>query len=210
MISERAHRRKSFTPASYHSLPAVFILALLSACSFSPPKEVSRAFLSSSATKSNGFTNFETEPVHPLALSADERYLYALNTADDRLEIFDAQGETLRSLGETTVGLRPVALALCGNDVWVVNHLSDSVSVVDVSNPRRPRVVHTLQVGDEPRGIVISGPKHDHVFVATAKRGESLTPAIDRAEIWIFETARPQAPAKILTLFGTKPRALAA
>jgi len=210
MISERAHRRKSFTPASYHSLPAVLILALLSACSFSPPKEVSRAFLSSSATKSNGFTNFETEPVHPLALSADERYLYALNTADDRLEIFDAQGETLRSLGETTVGLRPVALALCGNDVWVVNHLSDSVSVVDVSNPRRPRVVHTLQVGDEPRGIVISGPKHDHVFVATAKRGESLTPAIDRAEIWIFETARPQAPAKILTLFGTKPRALAA
>ena len=108
MISERAHRRKLFTPASYHSWPAVIILALLSACSFSPPKEVSRAFLSSSATKSNGFTNFETEPVHPLALSADERYLYALNTADDRLEIFDAQGETLRSLGETTVGLRHV------------------------------------------------------------------------------------------------------
>src|SRR5262245_49650762 len=105
MIAERAHRRKLFILASYHSWAAVIILALLYACSFSPPKEVSRAFLSNSATKSPGFTNFETEPVHPLALSADGRYLYALNTADDRLEIFDAQGETLRSLGETTVGL---------------------------------------------------------------------------------------------------------
>jgi 6-phosphogluconolactonase (cycloisomerase 2 family) len=68
-----------------------------------------------SSTRSNGFTNFETEPVRPLLLSADGRYLFALNTADDRLEIFDAQGETLRSIGETAVGLRPVALALRDN-----------------------------------------------------------------------------------------------
>jgi YVTN family beta-propeller protein len=103
---------------------------------------------------SDGFTNFETEPVRPLALTPDRRCLYALNTANDRPEIFDAQGEMLKALGETTVGLRPVALALHGKEARVVNHLSDSVSVVDVSNPGRPRVTHTLQVGDEPRGIV--------------------------------------------------------
>ena len=108
------------------------------------------------------------------------------------------------------MGLRPVALALHGNAAWVVNHLSDSVSVVDVSNPRRPRVIHTLQVGDEPRGIVVGGPNHDRIFVATARRGESLTPGIGRAQIWIFEAARPQASPRVLTLFGTKPRALAA
>jgi YVTN family beta-propeller protein len=145
-----------------------------------------------------------------LALSSDGRYLYALNTADDRLEIFAAQGEGLRSVGETTVGLRPVALALRGNEVWVVNHLSDSVSVVDIGDPSRPRVTHTLQVGDEPRGIVVAGPKQDRVFVATARRGESLTPGIGRAQLWVFEAKRPKAPAKILTLFGTAPRALAA
>jgi len=33
--------------------------------------------------RSDGFTNFETEPVRPLALSPDGHYLYALNTADD-------------------------------------------------------------------------------------------------------------------------------
>lgn len=67
---------------------------------------------------SSGFTNFETEPVRPLALSDDGRYLYALNTADDRLEIFDTQGDGLRSVGETAVGLRPVALALRGQQAW--------------------------------------------------------------------------------------------
>jgi YVTN family beta-propeller protein len=186
------------------------MLALLPACSSFPTENGRSTPLSSSFTRASGFTNFETEPVSPLVLSADGRYLYALNTADDRLEVFAAQGETLNSLAETTVGLRPVALALHGNEVWVVNHLSDSVSVVDVSNPSRPRVTHTLQVGDEPRGIVIAGPKHDHVLVATARRGESLTPGVGRAQIWIFEAAQPEAPPKILALFGTKPRALAA
>jgi YVTN family beta-propeller protein len=127
-------------------------------------------------------------------LSADGRYLFALNTAEDRLEIFDAQGETLRSIGETTVGLRPVALAIRGNEAWVVNHLSDSLSVVDVSDPNRPRVIHTFQVGDEPRGIVIAGPRHGRVFVAIAKRGASLTPGIGRAEVWMFDARRPTAP----------------
>jgi YVTN family beta-propeller protein len=189
---------------------AVVTLALFSACSLGPAENSALTAAPFSVTKSDGFTNFETEPVRPLALSADGRYLYALNTADDRLEIFDAQGESLRSLGETTVGLRPVALALHGSEAWVVNHLSDSVSVVDISNPSRPRVTDTLQVGDEPRGIVVAGAKHDRVFVATAKRGESFTSGIGRAQIWMFDAARPNTPPKILTLFGTKPRALAA
>jgi YVTN family beta-propeller protein len=187
---------------------AAVTLALLAACSLRPAEESAERPVSDPFTNSDGFTNFETEPVRPLALSADGRYLYALNTADDRLEIFAVQGETLRPLGETTVGLRPVALALHGNEAWVVNHLSDSVSVVDIRNPNRPRVTHTLSVGDEPRGIVVAGPKHDRVFVATARRGASFTPGIGRAQVWIFEAARPKAPPKILTLFGTKPRAL--
>ena len=158
---------------------------------------------------SNGYTNFETEPVRPLALSDDGRYLYALNTADDRLEIFDSRGDSLRSVGETSVGLRPVAVALRGGEAWVVNHLSDSVSVVDIRDPMRPRVMRTLQVGDEPRGIVVGGPRRDRIFIATARRDETLTPGIGRAQVWIFHADNPTAPPKIVTLFGSKPRALA-
>ena len=190
-------------------LCGVITLGLLSACSFNSNDDSLRQTPAVSV-RSDGFTNLETEPVRPLALSADGRFLYALNTADDRLEIFDAQGENLRSIGETSVGLRPVAIAVRGNEAWVVNHLSDSISVVDISEPQRPRVIHTLEVGDEPRGIVVAGPKHDRIFVATARRGESLTPGIGRAQLWMFDATRPKAPATILTLFGTKPRALAA
>ncbi len=213
MVTQSTHHRKALRSAmvgnARYALVAV-ALALLSACSFAPAGNGTGKSDSGGFTNVGGFTNFETGPVRPLVLSLDGRYLYALNTADDRLEIFDARGENLRSLGETTVGLRPVALALHGNAAWVVNHLSDSVSVVDISNPSRPRVTHTLSVGDEPRGIVVAGPKHDRVFVATARRGRNLNPGIGRAQVWIFEAAQPKAPPKIVTLFGTKPRALAA
>jgi len=191
------------------TLPLVFCIGLIAGCgsgSLETPMEL-RPHVSS---PSDGFTNFETEPVRPLALADDGRYLYALNTADDRLEIFDTRGESLRSVGETSVGLRPVAIALRGGEAWVVNHLSDSVSVVDIRDPTRPRLLHTLQVGDEPRGIAVGGPQRDRVFVATARRDETLTAGIGRAQVWGFSADDPSATPKIITLFGAKPRALAA
>ena len=195
--------------ASLIRLSFFLVWAFLWACTSAPRSAERYARLIDSAP-SEGFTNFETEPVRPLALSPDGKLLFALNTADDRLEIFDAQGEQLRPIGETVVGLRPVAIALRGNQAWVVNHLSDSVNVVDVSDPTRPTVVHTLQAGDEPRGIVVAGPDRNRVFVATAYRGETLTPGIGRAQLWIFDAERPEEPPQKLILFGAKPRALAA
>ena len=159
---------------------------------------------------SEGFTNFETEPLRPLALSPDGNYLYALNTADDRLEVFAAEAGSLTSLGEVRLGLRPIALTLRRpGELWVVNPLSDRVNVVDVSDPARPVVKRTLQVGDEPRGIVAAGPGRRWIMVAAAKRGDSLKPGIGRAHVWIFDAEQPEAEPRILTLFGTKPRALA-
>jgi YVTN family beta-propeller protein len=155
----RIRHRKNGAAMGFGALRAALAaLGLFSACSFAPP-DIGHRSPAPVSNPSDGFTNFETEPVRPLALATDGRYLFVLNTADDRLEIFDAQGDSLRSVGETTVGLRPVAIAIRGNEAWIVNHLSDSVSVVDVSNPSRPRVIHTLQVGDEPRGIVVAGAR---------------------------------------------------
>ena len=159
---------------------------------------------------SGGFTNFETEPLRPLALSADGGYLYALNTPDDRLEVFAVGEGGLTSISEVRLGLRPIALTLRNpQELWVANHLSDSISQVDVSDPMRPRVMRSFQVGDEPRGIVAAGPDRRWVMVATARRGNSLKPGIGRAQVWVFDTLRLDAPPTILTLFGTKPRALA-
>ena len=164
---------------------------------------------------------FESGQVRPLALASDGKRLYAVNTPDDRLEVFAVGDRGLTPLASITVGLEPVALALRDDgEVWVVNHLSDSISIVDVASSP-PRVRRTLLVGDEPRDIVFAGPDRGRAFVTTAHRGQNrpgdpqlTTPGIGRADVWVFDAADPGAalggtPRTILTLFTDTPRALA-
>src|SRR5215510_287935 len=100
------------------------------------------------------FLEFESGQVRPLALSPDGTRLFAVNTPDARLEIFAVGAGGIAKTASVSVGLEPVAVAARTNgEVWVVNHLSDSVSIVDVS-VTPPRVTRTLLVGDEPRDIV--------------------------------------------------------
>ncbi|MFY0536535.1 hypothetical protein [Nannocystis pusilla] len=58
------------------------------------------------------------------------------------------------------------------DEVWVVNHLSDSVSIVDVDSAT-PYVKRTLLVGDEPRDIVFAGPGKSRAFITAAHRGQN-------------------------------------
>ena len=166
------------------------------------------------------YVNFETVPVRPLALSSDGSRLFAVNTPDGKLEIF-ATGASLTHLASVPVGIDPIAVAEdpAGN-VWVVNHLSDSVSIVDV-NASPPRVTHTLWVGDEPRDIVFAGDSFERAFITTAHRGQNSpvdpalnTPGVGRADVWVFDsTALDDTPGgnalDIITLFGDRPRPLA-
>src|ERR1043166_6943479 len=113
------------------------------------------------------FVNFESGHVRPLALAPGGDQLFAVNTPDNRLEIYTIGAGGLSLAAEVPVGLEPVAVAARTNlagrtEAWVVNHLSDSVSVVGGDPPAatRPRVVRTLLVGDEPRDIVFAGTGH--------------------------------------------------
>ena len=168
------------------------------------------------------FTTFESGQVRPLALSADAARLFAVNTPDNRVEIFDVQGNGLKHAGSVDVGLEPVALALRNDsELWVVNHLSDGVSIVDIgASPAR--VTRTLYVGDEPRDIVFAGLDRGRAFISAAHRGQNApfdpqltTPGVPRADVWVFDAVNPGAaphgePLTILHLFGDTPRGLAA
>jgi len=170
------------------------------------------------------FVTFESGQVRPLALSPDRTHLFAVNTPDNRLEIFSVGGSgDLVHSGSVPVGLEPVAVAARTNtEVWVVNHLSDSVSIVDVSsNP--PRVTRTLLVGDEPRDIVFAGTSGNRAFITTAHRGQNsgvppsdlTTAGLGRADVWVFDATNlgntlGGTPLTKLTFFGDTPRALAA
>jgi len=119
------------------------------------------------------YVNFESGQVRPLAISADNSKLYVVNTPDNRLEIFNIKTNGLELIASVAVGLDPVSVALRNNnEAWVVNHLSDSVSIIDLTTPT-PRVVRTLLVGDEPRDIVFAGPGHNRAFITTAHRGKN-------------------------------------
>ena len=60
---------------------------------------------------------------------------------DNRLEVFDISADGISFATSVSVGLEPVAVAARTNsEIWVVNHLSDSISIVDLSGTE-PRVV---------------------------------------------------------------------
>ena len=178
------------------------------------------------ASAAERFTLFESGQVRPLAQSPDGGHLFAVNTPDNHLEVFAVSGGGLTHVSSAPVGLEPVAVAARSNtEVWVVNHLSDSISIVDVSDPAAPRVVRTLLVGDEPRDIVFAGPGGNRAFITTAHRGQNTplqstihavltAPGIGRADVWVFDATNLGAtlggtPETIVTLFGDTPRALA-
>ncbi|MBL8202380.1 MAG: hypothetical protein JNK40_15540 [Chromatiales bacterium] len=179
-----------------------------------------------SIAPAGSFVAFESGQVRPLALTADGARLLAVNTPDNRLEIFDILSGGLRHAASVPVGLEPVAVAVRpGGQAWVVNHLSDSISIVDTT-AATPGVVRTLLVGDEPRDIVFAGPGRNRAFITTAHRGQNspwvdplnpgelTTPGIGRADVWVFDANSPGAtlggvPLTIVTLFGDTPRALA-
>jgi len=169
------------------------------------------------------YTLFESDPVTPIALSTDGALLYAVNTPGGYLEIFEiGDDDRLRVQHSVPVGLEPVAVAVRNaNEVWVVNHLSDSVSIVDVASDP-PRVVRTLLVGDEPRGIVFGGTNKNRAFIATAHRGQNTpwpdgdydSPGVGRADVWVFDannlgSSLEGNPLTVVNLFGDRPRALA-
>jgi YVTN family beta-propeller protein len=177
------------------------------------------------------FVEFESGPVRPVALSPDGSRLFVCNVPDNHLEIFDVTPAGLVHAATVQVGMEPVAVAARNNgEVWVVNHLSDSVSVVDVASDP-PRVLRTLLVGDEPRDIVFAGTGGNRAFITTAHRGQQrtnstissvtgagdpqlTTAGVGRADVWVFDATNlgntlGGTPHRIVTLFSDTPRALA-
>ena len=151
---------------------------------------------SAQARAQTGFVHWETPHVHPLDLTPSGTRLLAVNTADNRLEVFDATGATPVAIASIPVGLDPVSVrARSDAEAWVVNHISDSISVVDLASGR---VVRTIFTGDEPCDVVFAGtPQRAYVSVSQLN------------QVRVFDPANPTAAATILNIQGEDPRSLA-
>ena len=84
-----------------------------------------------SAVQAQEFANFEVAQTNSVRLSPDGSRLFAVNTPAGSLSVFDATQATAPVLiAEIPVGLGPVSVsARNNNEAWVVNQVSDSVSI---------------------------------------------------------------------------------
>jgi YVTN family beta-propeller protein len=194
------------------------LLVGLSACDKQQQENVQSPLIQESADVS--FSVFESGHVRPLALSEDKTHLFALNTPASRLEIFNVESGLPIFVESVVVGLEPVAVAVRGQQAWVVNHLSDSVSIVDFSMTPA-RVINTIYTGDEPRDIVFAGENRNLAFVSAAHRGQNAgfdpelyTPSVPRSVVWVFDRQNlgvtlGGTPITVLRMFGDTIRSLA-
>ena len=154
------------------------------------------ALFASTAVAQSPFVNWESAHVHPLDLTPDGTKLLAVNTADARLLVYDVTGASLVLLSEIPVGVDPVSVRARSNtSAWVVNQVSDSVSVVDLLSGN---VVATLRTADEPADVVFAGAP-ERAFVSCGGANKLL----------VFDPANLATAPTEIAILGDQPRALA-
>lgn len=182
---------------------------------------------------------FESVPTKPIALSNDGSLLFVINSPSNCLEIYKTGGQKLELVSAIRVGVDPVSVAVrSASEVWVVNHISDSISVINIAG--KPRIERTLQVGDAPWDIVFGnsagkhkgrqGNRKDRAFITSSYRGQqhpqfkaeymlqnrldttdgSKGELIGRADVWVFDINDQRVPvlAGIINTFTSSLRAL--
>ncbi len=144
----------------------------------------------------SSFVNWENPHVSPLAMTPDGKTLLAVNTPDNRLEVFDLTSGLPVWAASIPVGLDPVSVrARTSTEVWVVNHISDSVSIVDLSTMN---VRFTLRTDDEPTDVVFAGSP-ERAFVSCSQ--------VNR--VMVFDPANLSALPVSIEIDGEDPRAMA-
>jgi YVTN family beta-propeller protein len=106
-----------------------------------------------------------------------------------------ANNYEVREIATTSVGLYPSAIAVSGRYAYVANYESDSMSVVDISNPSVPVQIATTSVGLGPIFVTVSGK---YVYVNSSDgvgTGGNLS---------IIDVSNPYIPVRVSNLgFGT-------
>ena len=160
------------------------------------------------------FRNFEGPQIHPLALTPDGTRLLAVNTPSATLSIFQLVSGSPVLTAEIPVGLEPVSVAARNNrEAWVVNWMSDSVSVVDLSTGN---VTRTIDVGDEPTDVLFAGLSSEKAFVCVSGGGTqsiagngTVTGASGAIKVFPDASNPTAGSAQTIQISGKQPRALA-
>lgn len=151
-----------------------------------------------------GHPTFVSPHASPIAVSGG--HVFVVNTPSDTVDVINAK--TRKIIARVNVGIDPVGIAVRpdGKEVWVSNHVSDSVSVIDndSESPTYLQVVATIQEFDpktkatrfdEPVGIAFAG--NDKAYVALSSENQIAVINVATREV-----------SKRLTILAQDPRAI--
>ena len=146
-------------------LPKLLLSATLTVYSFSYAQNL----------KTVGHPAMESPHVNPITLSGN--YVYVTNTPAGTVDVIDRK--TQKIFTRINVGVDPVSIAVRpdGKEIWVSNHVSDTVSVID-SDPKSSTfhvVIATIQefthrkatLFDEPVGIAFANNTKAYVALSS-------------------------------------------
>jgi YVTN family beta-propeller protein len=157
-----------------------------------------------------GRANFTSPQVNPVVVSADGQRVYVANTTSGTVSLLSTS--PFQVTREVRVGMEPVSLALhpSGLELWVSNHVSDSVSVVDVdpSSASYGHVIETVQAldangvtrFDEPVGIAFANAAK--AYVALSSRNQIAIVDATSYQVTGFLEVRAQEPRAIAVHAG--------
>jgi YVTN family beta-propeller protein len=126
-----------------------------------------------------GHPPFMSPHFSPIVISQGK--VFVANTPSDTIDVLDSKsGRVLRRI---PVGLDPVSLAIRpdGHELWVSNHISDSISVIDLDElkPTFMHVIATIQDidpeskatrFDEPMGIAFASNRKAYVALSSENK----------------------------------------
>ena len=134
----------------------------------------------------DNFVNFESPPIHPVDLNPSGQFLAVAHLADCRVLIFDLTTGTPTLSRTIPVGIDPVSARFrTDSELWVVNHISDTVTILNITDGSVTGLIQTL---DEPTDVVFAGdPLRAFVSCSQANTVQVFDPAthalVDAIEI---------------------------
>lgn len=129
-----------------------------------------------SASEEVGHPLFLSPHFNPIVIHQNQ--VYVTNTPGDTLDVLDPETMTVRK--RIPVGIDPVSLAIRpdGKELWIANHVSDSISVIDLDpgSSSYQHIIATIQeldpvskstLFDEPVGIAFADSTKAYVALSS-------------------------------------------
>jgi YVTN family beta-propeller protein len=152
-----------------------------------------------------GYPSFVSPHTSPIAISG--KRVFVVNTPSDTLDVIHAESREI--VARVNVGIDPVSVAIRpdGKEIWVSNHISDSVNVIDIdaASPTYLQIVATVQAFDRARKATSFD---EPMGIAFADNHKAYVALSSDNQIAVIDVASREV-AKRLTITAQDPRAIA-